>query len=92
MKYLICYDISDPKRLHEISSYLNKKGYRVQKSIFTCNLEYDEYMTLKNDLIKVIDINSDRLAIYKVCENCAKSGFYLGCDIDSFFKEDYLVL
>ena len=92
MKYLICYDISEPKRLYRVAKGLNGMGYRVQKSFFTCELSKDEYTTIKDLLLNYIDEKEDRLAIYKVCDRCAEGGYYLGCSISQFFADNYQIL
>lgn len=92
MKYLICYDISKPKRLYRIAKELNAMGYRVQKSFFTCELSKQEYDKVRDVLVKWMDQSEDKLAIYKVCDRCASGGYYLGCSISQFFTDNYWIL
>ena len=39
MKCLIAYDISEPKRLRRTAKVLKRYGIRIEKSVFTCDLD-----------------------------------------------------
>lgn len=92
MKYLICYDIANPKRLARISKVLNKNGFRTQKSFFSCDLTEKELNTLKNEILPFFDNKKDKLAIYTFCDKCYKDGVYIGCDMRAIFFENYWIL
>ena len=92
MKYLVCYDITETKRLYRISKAMESLGYRVQKSFFTCDLSKTEYEMLCDVINNTIEPNDDKVAIYEICEKCVSNGVYIGCSVNSFFKDDYLIL
>jgi len=92
MKYLICYDITDSKRLSKLASALNQIGYRTQKSFFTCDITSEELLKLKNRILPILDLEEDKVAIYSICEKCYKHGIYIGCDMLDYFYEDYMIL
>lgn len=92
MKYIVSYDIADPKRLYRIAKELNKNGFRVQKSFFSCDLDQNEFVKMKAILLSHLDEKVDKLAIYKLCEKCASDGTYIGCTITQFFESSYWVL
>lgn len=91
MKYLFCYDISNPKSLAEISKVLGQKGFRVQKSFFCCELEKDEAEYLFALISKVINNKTDRLALFAICEKCFDGLMHFGKEKLLMFQE-YLVL
>jgi len=67
---LICYDISDPKRLSKVAKHMEKISIRIQKSIFyyieaTTN-DIKEIVQLLED---IIDNSYDDVRIYKVDKN-----------------------
>ena len=52
MKCLIAYDISDPRRLRRVAKVLERYGIRIEKSVFTCDLETAKIMKLQQELYK----------------------------------------
>ena len=38
MRYLICYDISDDKVRRSVVKYLEQRAWRVQYSVFSCEM------------------------------------------------------
>lgn len=93
MKYLVFYDIRDGRRLHEIAKLLGGKGYRIQKSFFSCTLADSEALEkLKERIKKVIKEKEDKVAIYPVCDRCLSEGYYVGSTPTNFFDKGYLIL
>ena len=50
MKCLIAYDISEPRRLRRVAKVLERYGIRIEKSVFTCDLETAKIMKLRQEL------------------------------------------
>ncbi len=93
MKYLVFYDISDCRRLREIAKLLEGKGYRIQKSFFSCALADSEALEeLKENIVKVIKEKEDKVAIYPVCDRCLSKGYYIGSTSADFFDKRYFIL
>jgi CRISPR-associated protein Cas2 len=44
-RYLVAYDIRDPKRLRAVHRLLKANGYPVQYSVFVCDLTKSEKIT-----------------------------------------------
>ncbi len=78
MKYLFCYDIANPKRMHKISCFLEKKGIRIQKSFFFCDMKKTEMTKTRKKLESFMDIKKDSLLIYKICEKCSSQAILDG--------------
>ncbi len=72
MIYMICYDISHPKRLRKAAKVLGNYGLRVQKSFFQCEISKEGMHKLRGELLEVIDTKKDYLYIYPLCESCAQ--------------------
>ena len=71
IRILITYDIADDKRRTKISSILEKYGKRVNESVFECELkEAVKKEILIKELIKKLNIKTDSLRIYNICDNC----------------------
>jgi len=54
MFVVVCYDISSNRLRNKISKYLWKYWIRVQKSVFECEIEKEDYKELKNWLNKLL--------------------------------------
>lgn len=67
---MICYDISDDKRLRRVAKILEDYGLRIQKSFF--QLDTDEVLLNKiiNQILKELNLKYDYLFIYPLCEKC----------------------
>lgn len=77
--YLICYDISDPKRLAKVAKYLEKTAFRVQYSIFLLpKPSKSELEKITFDLSNLIDKNIDDLRIYTI----KNAGFHFGSAVN----------
>lgn len=66
---LISYDVSTQsaagrKRLRLVAKKCQSRAQRVQNSVFEANLDYGEFMKLKNELVQIIDEELDSLRFY----------------------------
>ena len=59
--YLICYDISNSKRLRRVCNLVSSYGYRLQYSVFECSLSALQKEKLKGALINEIKHDSDQV-------------------------------
>ena len=91
MRYLICYDITKPKRLVAMAKCLENYGIRFQKSFFSCDLEQFELEILREKLLSVMDMKTDKLTVYPVCEKCYQKMWSLGTPIEIEIPE-FLIL
>ncbi len=69
MMILVTYDVnmesaSGTKRLRNVAKACENIGQRVQKSVFECLVEPEQYVTLKNKLLSIIDKDKDSIRIY----------------------------
>ena len=64
--YLVCYDISCPKRLYRVHRFL--LGYKVggQKSFFECWLTPAELRDVRTGLLERMEIDEDRAHIFQL--------------------------
>jgi CRISPR-associated protein Cas2 len=67
--YMICFDVSDNRRLREISGQLENHGQRVQRSVFECWLTDAQLFQLKRRLAELIDPAEDHVRYYPLCGN-----------------------
>jgi len=64
--YLVCYDISEPKRWRRV--YKTMKGYGVwlQLSVFQCRLSRENLLRMTDTLTDLIDTAEDHLMIIDI--------------------------
>lgn len=64
--YLICYDVSSPKRLYRVRKYLLAYKVGGQKSFFECWLTPAELHEVRSTLNMLIDPDEDRAHIFQL--------------------------
>lgn len=74
MKILVVYDIGvrspgGPKRLNRVSKICSSYGFRVQNSVFECQVNNLEMNRLVDGLNDVIKPDLDSIRIYKLKES-----------------------
>ena len=65
-RYLVAYDISDPKRLTKTRKRVKGYGDAMQYSVFVCDLDAREKVALEEGLLHIIDPAVDRVAIVRL--------------------------
>jgi CRISPR-associated protein Cas2 len=77
MHLLITYDISNDKRRTKLSTLLDKYGYRVNYSVYECELNQTKLDKLiyEIELQKLINKKYDSLRFYHICQNCLPKCF-----------------
>ena len=79
MYCVLSYDITDDERRGRISKLMLANGTRVQKSVFECVLEPDRLERLLAKAVKLLDLNTDSLRLYLLCEHCIPKARHFGC-------------
>ena len=62
-RYLVAYDIREDKRLRLVYKTMRGYGWRLQYSVFICDLDSIELIMMKSDLGEIIHHGSDSIAI-----------------------------
>lgn len=76
--YLVCYDISDPKRLHRIAKTMEDYGIRVLYSVFECLLTWKEFEEMRQKVETLMDPTEDKVRYYRLCPSCRRVYKHLG--------------
>lgn len=63
-RYLVCYDIADPRRLAKVYRYLKGEAVHVQFSVFLASLTWPELERMKEELARLIEATSDDVRLY----------------------------
>ena len=75
--YLVTYDISDPKALKRVASYLEKKGKRLQKSVFVLNLPQHQIRNVQAKLPELAG-ETAHVMLLPLCRSCLNKAEFLG--------------
>ncbi len=59
--YLVCYDISDEKRLAKVAKTMRGFGDRVQYSVFECQFTPADLARCRHRLSQIIDHRADQV-------------------------------
>lgn len=59
--YLVCYDITDDKRLRKVFKVCRNYGTHLQYSVFECDLNPRERTKLERDLKEIIKEDEDQV-------------------------------
>lgn len=63
-RYVVCYDITEPRRLGRIHRLMKKHGMAVQYSVFECWLTESALGSLVENLRELMDESTDDIRIY----------------------------
>ncbi|BBG66770.1 hypothetical protein NNO_2067 [Hydrogenimonas sp.] len=73
--YIICYDISDGKRLRKLARELEKIAIRIQYSVFFAqSVKQEELFDIMEMIDGIIDCKEDDVRIYTVIDPGMKLG------------------
>lgn len=64
--FLVCYDISDQKRLREVHKIVSNFGQSLQYSVFLCSLTAIDYVMLSESLRDTIHHKQDQVLFVKL--------------------------
>ncbi len=90
--YLVCYDISDPKRLRRVATACEDYGYRRQLSVFLCRVSAADFVRLRNRLYEIIKQDEDQVLFIPVCARCVGGMEALGRPTEPAEGRDVVVV
>ena len=61
MSYLVCYDISDEKRLRQVFKTMRSYGDHLQYSVFECQLTPMDLARCRSELSEIIHHDEDQV-------------------------------
>ncbi|MDI6754785.1 MAG: CRISPR-associated endonuclease Cas2 [Thermodesulfobacteriota bacterium] len=70
MFVVVSYDIVDDRKRTQIAKTLKNFGDRVQKSVFECRIDDQQFLRMKQTLDKIMDMNEDSVRYYFLCKGC----------------------
>jgi len=96
MLVLITYDVNTQdtegkRRLRQVAKRCLNYGQRVQNSVFECVLDAAQCAKVKNQLLKIIDVEKDSLRFYNLGNNYQTRVEHVGAK-PSFSVEEVLII
>lgn len=90
--YLVCYDISHPKRLRKVAKTCEDFGYRKQLSVFLVRVSATDFVRLRTRLYDIIDLNEDQVLFIPLADSCLRRAEAIGRPTDSYDKNDVVMI
>jgi CRISPR-associated protein Cas2 len=90
--YLVCYDISHPKRLRKVARTCEDFGYRKQFSVFLVRVSATDFVRLRSRLYDIIDLNEDQVLFIPITESCLHRMEAIGRATDGYDKNDVVIV
>ncbi|MEG2014218.1 MAG: CRISPR-associated endonuclease Cas2 [Clostridia bacterium] len=83
MFVIVTYDVSvvsndGRTRLRKVAKECVNYGQRVQNSVFEVNIDYGQFLMLKDRLIKLIDENQDSIRFYYLGDKWQRKVEHIG--------------
>lgn len=96
MMVLISYDVSTTdkagrKRLHDIAKACQNHAQRVQNSMFEADLDYGNFLRLKEKLVDMINPERDSLRFYYLGNNWERKIEHIGAK-ETYNPEGVIIL
>lgn len=70
MFVVVCYDIPSDRRRDKVAQALKGFGYRVQRSVFECEVTSEQFQKMKQRVTKRIEPKEDSVRYYNLCASC----------------------
>ena len=90
--YLVCYDISNPKRLRKVARTCEDFGYRKQLSVFLVRVSATDYVRLRSRLYDIIDLTDDQVLFIPLTESGLQRMEAIGRATDAHDKNDIVMV
>lgn len=90
--YLVCYDISNPKRLRKVAHTCEDFGYRYQLSVFLVRVSATDFVRLRSRLYDLINLSEDQVLFIPLTEQGLKRMEAIGRPTDSYDKNDVVMI
>lgn len=74
-RFLVCYDICNPKRLRLVEKTVKSFGTRLQFSVFECLLDGLRLQQLRRKLIEIINSEQDQILFVSLGPEAGTSNF-----------------
>ena len=89
---LVCYDISNPKRLRKVARCCEDYGYRKQFSVFICRISATDFVRLRSRLYDIINLEVDQVLFIPLSESGLQQMEAIGRPTDPHDSKDIVIV
>jgi CRISPR-associated endonuclease Cas2 len=82
MRFVIAYDIADPKRLRRVARRLERAALRTQKSVFVFHGDAQALAELLDDVARLMDLRHDIVQAWKLAGDETPAGTARGAPLN----------
>jgi CRISPR-associated protein Cas2 len=72
MFVIVSYDVVDDRKRTRIAKAMKSYGERVQKSVFECRIDDQQFIRMKKVVESIMDMNEDSVRYYFLCKGCVE--------------------
>lgn len=83
MQFIVAYDIADPRRLRRVARLLERRGVRLQKSVFMFEGDPETLDNLLNEITSLIKKKEDVVQAWQLNINQPKQKMIRGTPLNS---------
>lgn len=76
MTCIVAYDIEEDKIRGKLARFLEKRGRRLQKSVFAVEVERHAFSALLRQM-EMITGPDNKVAVFKLCVGCSKNAIQM---------------
>lgn len=91
MRYLVCYDITEERRRSKVAKFLSFYGRRIQKSVFTCDIDVRQRNEMLAGIIALVEEKTDRCHIFPLSNTAFLNGVTIGSDLEPDYGKIIIV-
>lgn len=78
MTVIAAYDVSNDDRRAQMAALLGNYGVRIQRSVFQCHLDQEEYELVVRRAEALLDLNLDVFHLIPTCDSCRSGRVEMG--------------
>ena len=78
MMYVVAYDIADDAGRARVAKVLERRGHRVQESVFECPVDAAGLQVILDEVRRVWPPGATEVRAYRVCQDCLRASVGLG--------------
>ena len=70
LRLIVAYDVSDDRRRNRLFKLLGSFGVNTQYSFFEMDITRKQFVRLRSEIRKILNLKEDRIAFIFLCERC----------------------
>lgn len=84
MTCVVAYDIKENSIRDRLAGYLEKRGRRIQHSVFILEIKEGEFKNLLRDIDRITS-GKGKIAVFRLCSHCRRRALQRGIEVIDLF-------